>query len=245
MSVDAHCHVDLHPNPQQIVDLAVSSKLRVVAVTTTPAAFKGSVKFSDSTNSVFPALGMHPELIATRQKDMVLFEKYLDQVTWVGEVGLDGSQRFRSSWNNQVAVFEEILKQCARAGGKILSIHSRSASCEVVELIRKNREAGEFVLHWFSGSLKEVDLAVELGAYFSINDQMLKSKSGVAICRRIPADRLLTESDAPFAQGDVGQSLVERIQCCVSELATIHRCSDSDLNNQVDSNFATLISAYT
>jgi TatD DNase family protein len=245
MSVDAHCHIDLHPDPQQVVDLAVASNLRVVAVTTTPAAFKGSCRFSDAANGVIPALGMHPELIGTRKKDIALFSKYLDQVTWVGEVGLDGSNRFRASWNDQVFIFKQILEECDRAGGKVLSIHSRAASKEVIAQLRDRPAAGTPVFHWFSGSLTEVELALELGSYFSINDQMLKSKSGVEIARRVPQNRVLTESDAPFAQGEAGQSLNDRIAWCEIRLSELHACSVCEIRNVIDSNFERLTSKYS
>lgn len=242
MSVDAHCHIDLHPDPQSVVDMAVAAGLRVVAVTTTPAAFKGSSRFSDKSNGVLPALGMHPEVVGSRPKDISLFNKYLDQVIWVGEVGLDGSQRFRDSWDQQVAVFKQILNDCANAGGRVLSIHSRAASKEVLELLVENPNAGIPVLHWFSGRTTEVDIALDAGAYFSINDQMLRSKSGIAITRRVPLDRLLTESDAPFAQGDQGQSLPERIEGCENKLAEILKCKQETIRDAIDQNFSRLCS---
>jgi TatD DNase family protein len=242
MSVDAHCHIDLHPDPQRVVDSAVAAGLRVVAVTTTPAAFKGSSRFTDKSRGVLPALGMHPEVVGTRPKDMSLFTKYLDQVTWVGEIGLDGSHRFRGSWDQQVAVFKQILNDCAEAGGRVLSIHSRAASKRVLELLAENPNAGTPVLHWFSGRTTEVDIALDLGAYFSINKQMLQSKSGIAIAQRVPLDRLLTESDAPFAQCEQGKSLIEQIEGCEQKIAEIFGCSQDTIRNAIAGNFDVLSS---
>jgi TatD DNase family protein len=245
MFVDAHCHIDLHPDPQRILELAVRSRLRVIAVTTTPAAFKGSVRYTDFENGVLPALGMHPELVGTRKSDMSQFAKYLDQVSWVGEVGLDGSARFRSSWADQLLVFEQILDECTQAGGKVLSIHSRASATSVLDLLQNKPSAGSFVFHWFSGSLKELDRALGMDCYFSINDQMLSSKSGTAIAKRIPLERLLTESDAPFLQGKDHQSLAERIESTVNQLAEVKGSSAAKLCDQITENFSTLSLRYT
>ena len=237
MSVDAHCHIDLHPDPQSVVEMAVAVGLSVVAVTTTPAAFKGSSRFSDRSNGVHPALGMHPEVVATRPNDISIFTKYIDQVTWVGEIGLDGSKRFRSSWDQQVSVFRQVLCDCADAGGRVLSIHSRAASKEVLEILAESPNAGTPVFHWFSGRLSEVNLALDMGSYFSVNDQMLRSKSGAEIARRIPMNRLLTESDAPFAQGKKDETLLERIQGCERTLADIYKCDQQAVRVAIKRNF--------
>ena len=44
----------------------------------------------------------------------------------------------------------------------------------------------------------ELKRAVEMGCYFSINPRMFKTKSGIEIIKRIPIERVVLESDAPF-----------------------------------------------
>lgn len=238
MSVDAHCHIDLHSDPKAIVASAVSDELKVVAVTTTPAAFKISSTFSNAERSVYPALGMHPEVVGSRPNDVTLFSNYLEGVKWVGEIGLDGSRRFRGFWEQQVSVFNEILAACASAGGKLMSIHSRSASSEVLGSLAEHPEAGTPVLHWFSGTLKEVSIAIELGAFFSVNEQMLQSKSGQAIVGRIPLGRLLTETDSPFAcVSSDNSSLKEQILACEHLLGEIYKLPQQRIQDAIDANF--------
>lgn len=40
-----------------------------------------------------------------------------------------------------------------------------------------------------------------MGCYFSVNEQMLKSANGLKIIHRIPIERMVLESDAPFVSG--------------------------------------------
>lgn len=54
------------------------------------------------------------------------------------------------------------------------------------------------MLHWFTGTASEAKRAAELGCYFSINAEMLRSPKHRALVSQLPLDRLLTETDGPF-----------------------------------------------
>ena len=56
-------------------------------------------------------------------------------------------------------------------------------------------------MHWYTGTLRNLEIALSRGYYFSINHQMIKSQNGRNIINRIPMDRILLESDAPFTSG--------------------------------------------
>lgn len=245
MSIDAHCHIDLHTDPKAAMESAISARVQVVAVTTTPAAFKVSSTFTNTERGIFPALGMHPEVVGSRPQDMALFSRYLDQVAWVGEVGLDGSRRFHSSWDAQVAVFERVLQECSAAGGRILSVHSRSATSKVFDLLSQYPGAGTTVFHWFSGRSSEVAEAIRLGGYFSVNQEMMQSAAGKTIVRRIPMDRLLTESDAPFAKTRGPVDIAGQVRTAELQLAEIFGYQLEGVVAAIDENFRRLTAATT
>jgi TatD DNase family protein len=131
-----------------------------------------------------------------------IFDRYLPDTRYVGEIGLDGSPEFRQYWGDQLAVFKHILSRCREAGGRIMSIHSRRASGPVLDCLEENDDAGVGVLHWFSGSLRDLDRAVKLGCWFSVGPTMLAGEKGRQLVARMPRERVLTESDGPFAQLD-------------------------------------------
>jgi TatD DNase family protein len=60
-------------------------------------------------------------------------------------------------------------------------------------------------MHWFSGSPRELARAVELGCWFSVGPAMLAGEKGRALAGSMPRDRVLTETDGPFAKVE-GQS---------------------------------------
>jgi TatD DNase family protein len=244
MSVDAHCHIDLHRNPKAVVASAVAAGLRLVAVTTTPAAFKVSAALTDSRKGILPALGMHPEVVGSRAKDASLFTQHIGNVAWVGEIGLDGSPRFSSFWDMQVAVFEQVLRDCSEAGGRVMSIHSRAASAQVLEMLSKYPSAGTPVLHWFSGKQSEVQTALDMGAFFSVNGKMLESHSGQAIALKVPLHRILTESDAPFASSD-SRSISDQIHSCELKLAQLYEVETPKIREYTNRNFDYLLGVPT
>ena len=198
--IDFHCHLDLYPNPPAVRDECVRRGLYVLSVTTTPSAWKGTSALATDTERIRTGLGLHPQLAHERQNELALFDSFLPDTCYVGEIGLDATPEFRSHWQSQVAVFEHVLAKCHASGGRIMSLHSRRASGAVLDYLEKFPQAGTPILHWFSGSFRDLDRAIDLGCWFSIGPVMLASEKGRALAARMPRERVLTESDGPFAQ---------------------------------------------
>ncbi|MBN8905443.1 MAG: TatD family hydrolase [Rhodospirillales bacterium] len=200
--IDFHAHLDLYPDPQATARECVARDLYVLSVTTTPSAWAGTAALAKGAPRIRTALGLHPQIAHERRGELPLFERLLPQVRYVGEVGLDGGPEYRRHWSDQEQVFSRVLELCARAGGRILTIHSRRAATHVLDALETRPGAGTAILHWFSGTQKELSRAVDLGCWFSIGPAMLVGDKGRALVTKMPHDRVLTESDGPFAQVD-------------------------------------------
>lgn len=198
--IDFHVHLDLYPNPSEIVSSAVQRGMYVLSVTTTPSAWKGTTALALTGSRIRTALGLHPQIAHQRIGELPLFDLHLPKAKYVGEIGLDGGPEFKQHWASQLEVFNHILRACSLAGGRIMSIHSRRAASAVLSCLEAHPNAGVSVLHWFSGTRKELDRAVELGCWFSVGPAMLSSENGRKLARSMPQERVLTESDGPFAQ---------------------------------------------
>src|ERR1700683_4097190 len=123
--IDLHCHVDLYPDPHALVAECVARRLYVLSVTTVPSAFEGTAALVPANGRIRTALGLHPELAAARSHELLLFERLMRNTRYIGEIGLDGSREHRATLDVQKSVFADILRLCVRAGGKVLSLHSR------------------------------------------------------------------------------------------------------------------------
>ncbi|SUE43977.1 Uncharacterized deoxyribonuclease YjjV [Roseomonas gilardii subsp. rosea] len=85
-----------------------------------------------------------------------------------------------------------------------MTVHSRRAADAVLDAFENAPGAGIMILHWFSGSRRELDRAVALGCWFSVGPAMVRSQRGKDLLAAMPRDRVLTETDGPFASGGDG-----------------------------------------
>lgn len=196
--IDFHCHLDLFDDPITVASKAEAAHVYVLSVTTTPRAWRKTSALGHGKTYIRTALGLHPQLAHERFSELPLFEALLSETRYVGEVGLDGSPGYSAYANVQKEVFETVLRLARSHGGKILTIHSRRAAGEVLQALKRHECTDTAVLHWFSGSARELSEAVSLGCWFSIGPAMLRSDRGRQIAAMVPRDRVLTETDGPF-----------------------------------------------
>lgn len=241
--VDFHCHLDLYDDHVSLISECDRERIATLTVTTTPKAWVRNSELATNSRYVRVALGLHPQLIAERGSELTLFEQLLPTARYVGEVGLDAGPRFYRNLADQERVFERILYACAEQGGKILSVHSVRAVPKVLGHIERNLpvERGRVVLHWFTGTAAEARRAVELGCYFSINMEMLRSPKSLALVTKLPFDRILTETDGPFVSLDNRPIRPADVNKTVAELACIYEMTCEVMASKIVSNFATLV----
>lgn len=200
--VDFHCHLDLYPNHQAMILECDRAGIHTLTVTTTPKAWPRNHDLASQTHFIRAGLGLHPQLVSERASEVTIWESFLFQTRYVGEVGLDAGPRFYHSLELQKQVFQRVLSLCNKAGGKIISIHSVRAATIVLDMLEKHLhpDRSRVILHWFTGTRSEARRAVDFGCYFSINAEMFRSERHRNTISSLPLDRLLTETDGPFCK---------------------------------------------
>ena len=243
--VDFHCHLDLFPDPVSAVSDAEEAGIYTLTVTTTPRAWPRNYELTHKTKYVRAALGLHPQLIAERSAEVKLWEEYLPQARYVGEVGIDAGPQYYRSVDLQKEVFTRILQKCAEVGGKVLTVHSVRATTLVLDLIELHLplQQGRVVLHWFTGSKSEARRAADLGCYFSINAAMMRNERGCNLVTTLPSDRLLTETDAPFTRVDDRSTAPSDVNATVEMLAALRQGMPEVLAQTINSNLRTMLRA--
>jgi len=242
---DFHCHVDLFPDPAAAIASCERERIVTLAVTTTPRAWTQNSRWTAGSRYVHAALGLHPELAVERHAETALLEQLMAETNFVGEIGLDGSAPHRANLPAQRSVFTRVIREAERLGGRVLSIHSRRAAKEVVECLTANSSAARVlpILHWFSDSAAIAQQAVRAGCYFSVNPRMLEGASGLLLVRAIPADRLLTETDAPFTMFGNRKTEPRDVLQTVSKLAAALSVPSDDMKERLRAN-ATRVLAF-
>ena len=196
--MDLHSHLDLYPDALKFLPEVAARNIFTLVVTTSPRAWQATSRVFSKYDNIKVALGMHPEIVEQKASERDLFLASISKVKFVGEIGLDGSRRFREQLPLQESILGDVLAECASQGGRIMSIHSRGAASRVLDLLEQHPHAGKPILHWFSGSLLELHRAIELGCWFSVGPSMLTGEKGRKILSKLPIDKVLPETDGPF-----------------------------------------------
>lgn len=243
--VDFHCHLDLYPDHAGAVGAADAAGVFTLAVTTTPRAWPRNHELALRTKHVRAALGLHPQLVAERESEVDLWDQYLSQTRYVGEVGLDAGPRFFKSLDAQKRVFQHVLRRCAEAGDKIITVHSIRSAKSVLDQVEANLPPGrgKIVLHWFTGTKSEAKRALDLGCFFSINAGMLGSERHAPMVQVLPLDRMLTETDGPFTRTGNRPSQPADVAAVVEGLGRLHGLAASDIAQLVRRNLQTLLAS--
>lgn len=236
MLIDTHFHLDLMANMQSLIREFGNSDVGVIAVGTTPKAYEREKQFCSGVDNIKVGLGFHPQLLAERESEIDLFLRLAKNSRYIGEIGLDFNSPFIATKEQQLSCFRKIVKACADEGGRVLSIHSVRAAGAVLDELEMS---GAFknnicIFHWFTGTVADRNRAIEAGAWFSINPRMLKTKSGQETIKAIPIDRLLLETDAPFAMKfSTARELANELLSVVQGLEVIRK---ETVKQQIEAN---------
>lgn len=196
--MDAHMHFDLYKKREDVLSYIEAHHSYTIAVTNLPELYERYYQKYANFKYIKIALGFHPELVFQYQRQLPAFLKYVEMTRYIGEVGLDFTTQDKANQEIQREVFSKIV-DASQKDDKILSVHSRRAEAECLQILKQFK--GKIIIHWFSGRGRTLKEALEMGCYFSINQQMLLSKNGRGIVDALPMDRILIESDAPFSKG--------------------------------------------
>ena len=242
--VDFHCHLDLYPNHERLIAQCDRDEVATLTVTTTPKAWLRNSELASRSRYVRVALGLHPQLVSERGGELPLWMDLLPSARYIGEVGLDAGPRYYHSFEQQKQVFAEILRACAVAGGKILTVHSVRAARTVLDMLEEHlpQNKGRVVLHWFTGSYSDARRAIELGCYFSINAELLRNERHRATIAKLPLSHILTETDGPFTKVNERTATPSDVAATVQTLAELHTTTADDLAATIRANLATLVS---
>ena len=196
--IDTHFHLDYYKNHKYMYDQINDLQQYTLCVTNSPEIYHSCRKLYSESKYVKFGLGYNPQHCLNCDFSAKTFLHEFSSTRYIGEVGLDYSKRFIRSKKKQLKAFEFICQRSAEEN-KILSIHSRLAEKDVLNILRKCG-VSKAILHWYSGDLEIMHYLLETGYYFSVNSSMCSTENGRKVILNIPQNRLLIESDGPFSK---------------------------------------------
>ena len=198
--IDTHAHLDACDEDagELLVRARAAGVTRVVTIGTGIDSCHAALAIADEHDGVTAALGIDPHQAATAEAGRVDELRELltrPSVVAVGETGLDGHYG-ADTLPEQRLLFEAHLA-LAEALGLPVVIHSRAASVETAAALALF--PGTVILHCFSEPAL-LDPALEWGYYVSFAGNVTYPKAvGLReMAARVPADRILVETDSPY-----------------------------------------------
>jgi|WetSurMetagenome_2_1015567.scaffolds.fasta_scaffold83024_2 TatD DNase family protein len=111
----------------------------------------------------------------------------------IGECGFDRS--IKTPVEKQSDVFRTHLI-VAKMVKKPLIIHCVRAYSDLLEVLKKEKYSGKFILHNFNGNQKQIDSLLKFNAFFSISkQQMIRNLNLNKSLNHIPSERIFLETD--------------------------------------------------
>ncbi|KAL6451449.1 hypothetical protein SBY92_002791 [Candida maltosa Xu316] len=140
-------------------------------------------------------------------KEIIIRGHKEGHVKAIGEIGLDYDRLHYSSVKQQREMFKKQLDLLddLKELDLPLFLHMRAACDDFVEIISPYIEngiirRGNGVVHSFTGSEEELEKMLGLGFYIGINGCSLKTEENLKVASKIPIDRLMIETDAPWCE---------------------------------------------
>lgn len=203
--IDSHCHLTFDDLADQVADVleraAASGVTDCVSIGTDLADAACVLELSNRFSNVHAVAGIHPHEAEKTPSDWAaaLFEiASRRDVYAVGEMGLDYHYDFADR-SVQKRVFEAQLELAARVD-KAIVIHCREAHDDAMAILKQASPKKPVVFHCFTGTLAEAEEIIDAGYWISLTGVVTFKKSDELreVARRIPADRLMVETDSPY-----------------------------------------------
>jgi TatD DNase family protein len=200
--IDSHTHLDscAPPNAGLVAAAGQAGVTRILTVGMDGNSCRSALTAAEDFPQVFAAIGRHPNLAAGfDDADLAEIQALAahPRCAAIGETGLDFF-RDRAPRADQERAFHAQI-ELARATAKPLIIHTRAAEDDTIATLRRRAAGLEVVLHCFSMP-ERLDECLAEGWWISFagNVTYPKSDALAAAAERVPDDRLLVETDAPY-----------------------------------------------
>ena len=146
---------------------------------------------------VLPFIGIHPECANDNLEQISqLIEENHQNLSGIGEIGLDPTyENNDENSKRQIEVFEKLLS-LAEKYNKPVSIHSRKSLDDIFEIM-KSYNTKHALLHWFDGSKKQLQKAMEMGFFVSYGPVMIYANDKQTLLSKTDQSKILVETDGP------------------------------------------------
>ena len=199
-SFDSHIHLSdpvYLPEINLILKQMEFLKIKACCVSTDVKNSLETLSLSQQNSLVLPFIGIHPEYANDDlEKITDLIELNQNSISGIGEIGLDPTYvKNNDDAKQQIHVFESLLST-AEKFHKPVSIHSRKSLDDIFEIMT-SYDTKHALLHWFDGSKKQLQKAMDMDFFVSFGPVMIYANDKQTLLSKAYASKILVETDGP------------------------------------------------
>jgi TatD DNase family protein len=197
---DSHIHLS---DPQYLPDMEFILKgmecmnMKACCVSMNVENSSHTLNLAKKSNLVLPFIGIHPEYAHDKiEKIISLIEDHHNILSGIGEIGLDPTYvKDDKDYKRQIHVFETLLS-LAEKFKKPISIHSRKSLDHVFEIMT-SYDTKHALLHWFDGSKKQLQKAMDMDFFVSFGPVTIYANDKQTLLSKTEESKILVETDGP------------------------------------------------
>lgn len=202
--IDSHCHLYDKSFVNKLYETIRDCKLNninlLLSISVDYESSLKNIEISQKFEEVFCTIGLHPNYV-TNEKDtdkILCLLKKKKKIIGIGETGID-LYRSKENFIKQRKCFITQIEFAIKNKLPVI-IHSRDSEKETYEILEYYKSYNlKFIIHCFSGSLDFAKKCLNLDGYISFSGILtFKNNHLVDVCKEIPLDRLLIETDSPY-----------------------------------------------
>ena len=201
--VDSHTHLHIckPPDDELVAEAVAAGVTRIVTIGTDVETSERAIAASERFEQVYAAVGIHPAEVQTfGDGEYAAIARMAEhpRCVAVGETGLDYF-RDHTPHQDQATAFRAQI-EIAREAGKPVIIHTRDADDDTLAILTEHTAGLKVILHCFSMGSRIAECLAHRDWWVSFAGNVTYPKNGElrAAALKVPADRLLVETDAPY-----------------------------------------------
>ena len=224
---DSHIHLSdpTYSSEMQLISKTMYSlNIKACCVSTNNDDSLQTLAISKKNDLILPFIGIHPEFANDSLEDMKnMIERNNQNISGIGEIGLDPTYvKYSEDMNKQIHVFETLLS-AAEKFDKPVSIHSRKSLDEIFQIMT-SYDTKHALLHWFDGSKKQLQKAMDMGFFVSFGPVLIYANDKQTLLSKADESKILVETDGPvrfskcFEMKSAQISFIPSVIFCASKI---------------------------
>ena len=205
--IDTHCHLNdeiLFKDLDNVISRAKNVGVeKMIVIGWDKASSELAIKLAEQYEFIYAVIGFHPENVFDID-DKILYETLNlcshPKVVGIGEIGLD--YHWTKEPDKREIQKQYFIKQIEFANkvGLPVSIHSREAFQDTLEILKKHKPLYSGVMHCYSGSVENIEDIINLNLYIGLDGPVtyLNAKTPKEVAENVPLENLVVETDCPY-----------------------------------------------